>query len=211
MPGHLWFGGATSLLLTRPGLGSNPLQAALCQDLAGARDVRITSAYFLPNRILRNQLFHAVRRGARVELMLAGRSDVAVSQWATRGLYRRLLKAGITLHEYQPQVLHSKIIVVDDIVYAGSSNLDPRSLRLNFEVMLRIQDPGLAASVRRLFADNVTQSAPVTRDGWQARQTLWTRLQQRIAFFLLTRVDVEWTLGRLQRLQQTWKKIRSKA
>ena len=74
------------------------------------------------------------------------------------------LRQGIELWEYQPQVLHAKSIVVDDIVFVGSSNLDPRSLRINFEVMLRIRNPALAATAREQFeadviADNLERAS----------------------------------------------------
>ncbi len=65
------------------------------------------------------------QNGGRVQLILPGKSDVLISQLAGRSLYRRLLQAGVEIYEYQPQILHAKLIIIDDIVYAGSSNLDP--------------------------------------------------------------------------------------
>ena len=70
-----------------------------------------------------------MRRGGNVQLILAGKSDVLLSQLAARSLYRRFLKAGVEIHEYEPQILHAKLIIVDDAVYIGSSNLDQRSLQ----------------------------------------------------------------------------------
>ena len=70
---------AGELLLTHPGRGASPFQTALYHDLAKAGDVRIMSAYFLPTRRLRRDLRRAARRGARVQLILAGKSDVPVS------------------------------------------------------------------------------------------------------------------------------------
>ena len=74
-----------------------------------------------------------------MRVLLAGKSDVPLMQLASRSLYRRLVNRGIEIWEYQPQVLHAKLIVVDDLVFVGSSNLDPRSLRIDFEIMLRIR------------------------------------------------------------------------
>jgi cardiolipin synthase len=65
-----------NLLFTHPGRGASPFQAALYRDLKGARDVRIISAYFLPTRRLRRDLMRVVRRGGRVQLILAGKTDV---------------------------------------------------------------------------------------------------------------------------------------
>ena len=123
--------------MSHPGRGASPFQTALYQDLAVAREVRIVSAYFLPTRRLRRDLLRVARRGGRVQLILAGKSDVLVSQLAARSLYRRLLKAGVEIYEYQPQILHAKLILSDGVIYVGSSNLDIRSLNLNYELMLR--------------------------------------------------------------------------
>jgi phosphatidylserine/phosphatidylglycerophosphate/cardiolipin synthase-like enzyme len=72
-----------------------PLREALRRDLYTATDVAIATAYFLPTRRIRRQLAQAVTRGARVRLLLAGKSDVRLMQLASRSLYRHLLRAGI--------------------------------------------------------------------------------------------------------------------
>ena len=94
-------------------------------------------AYFLPSWRLRRDLMRVVRRGGRVQLILAGQSDVQLSKLAAQSLYRRLLRAGVEIYEYQPQILHAKLFMVDDAVYTGSSNLDTRSLQINYELMIR--------------------------------------------------------------------------
>jgi cardiolipin synthase len=186
-------------LFIKPGFGRNPLRDALWQDLATAKDVAITAAYFLPPHRLRQRLAQAVTRGARVRLLLAGKSDVPLMQLASRSLYRRLVQKGIELWEYQPQVLHVKLIVVDDIVFVGSSNLDPRSLRINFEIMLRIQNAALAATARRQFESDLAQRAiPITRDGLQQGRSWWERLKQRLAYWLFARLDPELAALKLQ-------------
>ena len=186
-------------LFIKPGFGRNPLRDALWQDLATAKDVAITASYFLPPHRLRHRLAQAVARGARVRLLLAGKSDVRLMQLASCSLYRRLVQKGIELWEYQPQVLHAKSIVVDDIVFVGSSNLDPRSLRINFEIMLRIQDAALAATARQQFEADVTQRAiPITRDSLQQGRSWWERLKQRLAYWLFARLDPELAALKLQ-------------
>jgi len=189
-------------LFIKPGLGWNPLRDALWQDLATAKDVAITAAYFLPPQRLRHRLAQAVARGARVRLLLAGKSDVRLMQLASRSLYWRLVQKGIELWEYQPQVLHAKLIVVDDIVFVGSSNLDPRSLRINFEIMLRIQNAALAATARQQFESDLAQRAlPITRDALQQRGSWWERLKQRLAYWLFARLDPELAALKLQAWQ----------
>ena len=177
------------LLLSAPGRGRNPFLRALRHDLNGAQTVQIISAYFLPTWRIRRDLARAARRGGRVQLILAGKSDVYLSQLAGRSLYRRLLRAGVEIYEYQPQILHAKLILIDDVVYAGSSNLDPRSLHINYELMLRFPDPKLAASARACYADYLAHSQRIELEAWRKSRNWWRRLKQRWAYFLLARVD----------------------
>ena len=177
------------LLSIRPGRGASPFQTALYHDLAGARDVRIVSAYFLPTRRLRRDLLRVVRRGGRVQLLLAGKSDVLVSQMAARSLYQRLLKAGVEIYEYQPQILHAKLILADGVVYVGSSNLDIRSLNLNYELMLRFADKTVATEAREIFERALKHSRKIELPAWRKTLTWWQRWQNRWAHFLLARID----------------------
>ena len=159
------------------------------QDLAKAREVRIVSAYFLPTRRLRRDLMRVARRGGRVQLILAGQSDILVSQLAGRSLYRRLLKAGVEIYEYQPQILHAKLILSDGAVYAGSSNLDIRSLNLNYELMLRLEDEAVAVEAREIFERLLKHSQRIELRQWRKSQTFWQRWENHWAHFLLTRID----------------------
>jgi len=177
------------ILLGGPGRGTNPIKRALSSDLSRARDVKIVVAYFLPSWSLRHELAAVVERGGRVQLILAGKSDVLLSQLAGRSLYRRLLKAGVEIFEYQPQILHAKLIIADDAVYVGSCNLDPRSLQINYEIMVRIQSEQMAQQAREIFDANLKHSVPITRQAWRESRTIWRRLKQRWAYFILVRVD----------------------
>jgi cardiolipin synthase len=180
---------AAELLLTHPGRGASPFQTALYHDLAKASEVQIVSAYFLPTRRLRRDLVRVVRRGGRVQLILAGKSDVFISQLATRSLYHRLLKAGVEIYEYQPQILHAKLIVADETAYVGSSNLDVRSLNLNYELMLRFEDVTVAGGARKIFSQLLKNSRQIEYRQWRKSQTLWQRWKNHWAHFLLARID----------------------
>ena len=177
------------LLLSGPGRGYNPFNRLLRHDLAGARDVKIIAAYFLPTWRIRRDLARVVRRGGRVQLILAGKSDVFLSQLASRSLYRRLLKAGIEIYEYQPQILHAKLIVIDHRVYVGSSNLDPRSLHINYELMMRFENRALAAEARQLFIKDLALSPRIELAAWRKSGTWWKRLRRRWAYFILVELD----------------------
>ena len=182
------FAPTEQLLLSGPGRGPSPIKRALHRDLARAQHVQIVVAYFLPTWRFRRQLMRVARRGGKVKLILAGKSDVLVSQLAGQSLYRRLLRAGIEIYEYQPQILHAKLIVIDDVAYAGSANLDPRSLNINYELMVRFQREEAVSQARELFAAILQHSRRITSESWQGR-SFWQRLKQRLAYFLLVRID----------------------
>jgi cardiolipin synthase len=177
------------LLLSGPGRGRNPFKRRLRSDLARAREVQIIAAYFLPTWRLRRAVMAVAQRGGRVQLIVPSKSDVYLSLLACRSLYRRLLKAGVEIYEYQPQILHAKLIVIDQVVYAGSANLDPRSLYINYELMLRFQNRELAAEARALFMTDLTRSRNIELEAWRKSRTWWARLRQRWAYFILARVD----------------------
>lgn len=177
------------LLLNGPGRGRSPINHALRGDLARAANVRIMVPYFLPTWRIRRDLARVVRRGGTVQLLLPGKSDVLLSQLAGQSLYRRLLKAGVQIYEYQPQVLHAKLIIADEAVYVGSANLDQRSLKINYELMIRFDQHGMAEQAREIFARTLAQCRQVTREEWRRSRTIWRRFKQRWAYWLLVRID----------------------
>ena len=189
------------LLLSGPGRGYNFLKRTLATDLANAHTVQIICAYFLPTWRLRRELMRVTRRGGRVQLILAGKSDVRLSQLATRRLYRQLLKRGVEIYEYQPQVLHAKLFLVDEQVYVGSSNLDARSLNINYELLVRISEEEVVQEGRRIFTEVLAQSQRVERRAWSRSRSFWTKLLEEWAYFLLARVDPWWARGRAKYLK----------
>ncbi|MGI8604418.1 MAG: phospholipase D-like domain-containing protein [Verrucomicrobiales bacterium] len=182
-------GAEVDALFLKPGFGRNPLSDAMRQDLRVSREISLISAYFLPTLNLRRQLTAAAQRGARVRLILAGKSDVPFMQLAGRSYYRALLRRGIEIYEFEPQILHAKMFLLDDIVYIGSANLDPRSLRINFELMLRIHDAPLAEVARNQFALDLSHSRRVTLADLRGRTSWWLRLKQNLARWVLARLD----------------------
>ena len=69
------------------------------------------------------------------------------------------------IYEYQPTKLHTKLIVIDDAVHIGSANFDMRSLYLNLEMMLRVDDPAFAAMMHRFVEGEIADSRRITREG----------------------------------------------
>ena len=177
------------LLTGGPGRQLGPMQAALRQDLAKAHSVRIISSYFLPAWRLRKMLAGVCKRGGRVQLILAGKSDVPLTKFASRRLYRQLLRDGVEIFEYDPQILHAKLFLVDDVAYVGSANMDVRSLRINYELLVRIKDPEMAARAGEMFDEDLKYSRQINRMTWKKSRTLLEKIKERWAYFFLARVD----------------------
>lgn len=194
--GHHW-----QLLLSGPGWRHGEIKRRLARDLATAQTVQIISAYFLPTWRLRQELVRVRRRGGRVQLVLAGKTDVKLSQLASRRLYGRFLRRGIEIYEYQPQILHAKLFLVDGVVYAGSSNLDSRSLRINYELSVRLSEPGVVAEARGIFEDVLRHCRRIDPATWRRSRTFWNKLKERWAYFVLARLDpylARWQLKNLK-------------
>ncbi len=170
-----------------PGGPQALLKRTLRADLKAARRVDIAAAYFLPSRRLRRLLRQAAQRGS-VRVLLSASSDVPVARLASQHLYQRLLQSGVALWEYEPQVMHAKALVVDDVVYIGSANLDTRSLQLNFELVVRLPSHMLAAQLRARIDHDCALARQVPID-WPQHRTLLQRLLQRWSHFVLARVD----------------------
>jgi cardiolipin synthase len=129
----------------------------------------------MPPRQMRRAMMRASRQGRPVRLILAGKSDVKLSQLASRYLYKSLLRAGIQIYEYQPQILHSKLYLFDDIFYVGSANMDKRSLLVNYELLVRVKNEELARYGRNLFENTLKHCTRITPADWRASRTFWIR------------------------------------
>ena len=88
-----------------------------------------------------------------------------------------------------PQILHSKLVIIDDVAYVGSSNLDTRSLNINYELLLRLPIPGMAAEARKVFAEDLSRSQQIHRMTWRKSRTFWGRLRERWAYFFYAKLD----------------------
>ncbi|MDX2210290.1 MAG: phospholipase D-like domain-containing protein, partial [Sphingopyxis sp.] len=155
---------------------------------AVGRRIDMVMAYFSPGQGMLRRMGRAARRGP-VRLITAAKSDNGATIGAARLLYRYLLRKRVTIMEYQPQRLHMKLIVVDDAVYIGSANFDMRSLFVNLELMLRIENAALAVQARSLIDAMASQSEIVTREWLNARGGLLTRLRWIMSWFVVSTVD----------------------
>lgn len=132
--------------------------------------IRITNAYCIPDRAVRRALRGARRRGVRVQMLLAGRTDLRSVQFAGRYLYRVLMRAGIELFEWTERVLHAKSAVIDGRWCSiGSYNLERRSLLHNLEANVACVDAKLGAALEAQFEADLARSQRIDPETWHRR------------------------------------------
>jgi len=156
---------------------------------SATRRAWIMSAYFVPSRRFRKGLRRAARRGVDVRLLMPGsRTDHPWVRQAARRFYGKMLRNGVRIFEYQPHMLHAKVIVCDDWVSIGSSNLDRWSFRWNLEANQEVADARFADTVAALFESDLRVSRAISRRYW--RQRAWLdRLRENIAGALDRQLD----------------------
>lgn len=185
-----WNGGSgpVRLLIGGPTEGLSGWARQIGQDLKTGSRVAMVMAYFSPSAGLLRRIARIGRTG-EAQLVLAGKSDNGATIGATRSLYTYLLKRRVRIWEFQPCKLHTKLIVIDDVTYIGSANFDMRSLFLNLELMIRIEDAALAERMRTFVAGHQPWSDEIHLPDHRRRATLWTRLRWGLSWFLVTVVD----------------------
>jgi cardiolipin synthase len=141
--------------------------------LASAREtIEITTPYFLPDRSACTEMVRAIReRGVAVTILTPGQhSDHLLTRRSSRRLYGPLLKAGARIFEYEPTMIHAKILIVDaKWTVVGSTNFDNRSFGINDEVNLASFDEPLAARLQEDFRNDLRHSRRITYRKWYRR------------------------------------------
>ena len=137
---------------------------------ASRRRILLATGYFIPTAGEVRLLAQAARRGIAVDLMLPGYSDVPSAVHAARGLYGRLLRAGVRIHEVHRGMLHAKVATIDGVWTAiGSSNFDRRSLYFNNEIDAIVLGRETAGAVEAMLRAEIGRSVHVTLRDWQTR------------------------------------------
>ena len=143
----------------------------------------ITNAYFVPDNFLLRNLKEASARNVDVRILLPNKSDVFIMPWATSAFYEILLKAGIRIFEYMPNILHAKTLIIDDWMLVGSSNLNHRSLLHDYEVDIKITEQHSKRQLQQQFHDDLLQSKEISMNGWKKRPA-WQKGLGRILLYL---------------------------
>lgn len=144
------------------------------------KNILLTTAYFTPSRRMIELLESAVKRGVEVKLLLPGKSDVPAAHYAGRAFFKRLLRAGVKIYNYQGEVLHAKTFVFDGCwSIVGSANLDFQSLRWNDEGNVGILDEGFGTNMSELFREDIGRSIEIKEELWNKRP-LYDRIKERL-------------------------------
>ncbi|WP_395741221.1 cardiolipin synthase [Prosthecobacter sp.] len=173
LEGPLWFpdlrvtGTTTAIgIVDGPDEDMEVMPAAFFAALNAAREeVKIVTPYFLPNAVLMAALRLCAVRGVKVTILTPGQNNIPIVGWAARTLYPELLSVGCRIFESAPPFDHSKIFLIDGVwSFLGSTNWDPRSLRLNFEFNLACHDAELCRRLSEEMDAKLAHSREITHE-----------------------------------------------
>ena len=166
------FEGASMVVRSAPTGGANELKRLYLLAIAMARrSVDITTPYFVTDESTLWAFEDAVGRGVKIRLLVESDiTDAKPVKYASRSVYERLLEMGLEIYEYQPTMMHAKVLVVDGIwSMFGSANFDNRSLELNDELNVAVTSRELAERFLADFARDLGQARQLKLDEWRRR------------------------------------------
>ena len=162
---------AVQVLPSGPAFQEEAIENVLLTAVYAARsELVLTTPYFVPSESLRIALTSAARRGVEVILVVPAKVDSLLVRYASQAFKGELLRAGVRIANFKGGLLHTKSVCIDgEISLFGSLNLDPRSMRLNFEISLSVYDKEFASQLRRLQQSYIDQSTQMDLEAWHNR------------------------------------------
>ena len=164
--------GPSIAVRSSPTGGANDLKRLYLLAIASARrTLDITTPYFVTDESSEWSLAQAVKRGVKVRILLESKkTDALPVKYASRHAYERLLQLGLEIYEYEPTMMHAKVLVVDgNWSMFGSANFDNRSLELNDELNVAVTSHDLAARFLQDFERDLSVSSRIELDQWRRR------------------------------------------
>ncbi|MEU8954375.1 phospholipase D-like domain-containing protein [Streptomyces sp. NPDC048518] len=155
--------------------GWQDMQTLLRVMLESAEErFRLSTAYFSPDAYFIELLCATARRGVQVEIVLPGpHTDKRVCRLAGQHHYEELTACGVKIYQYQPTMMHAKVITVDGVAsLIGSTNFNRRSLDHDEEVMLAVLDQEFTATLDEHFEADTAVSELIRRDRWRKRSAV---------------------------------------
>ncbi len=160
------------LFVSSPAGGSASMRLMYLLAIAAAiRSIDLQAAYFIPDRLVVDALVAACKRGVHIRVLVPGRYiDSVLVRMASRRRWGRLIAAGVEIHEYQPTMMHNKMLILDSqLVSVGSTNFDMRSFDLNDEASLNIYSNEFGAQMTAVMDADLQHAKPYTLAMWQGR------------------------------------------
>jgi len=154
-----------------PGMPDEIIHQVLLLSIYQAqKSVVITTPYFVPSENLLHALESAAERGVSVHIVIPDKNDSIMVEWASRSFFTELLTAGVNIHRFHGGLLHTKSVVIDNNhCLIGTVNLDMRSLWLNFEVTLAVDNPEFTQQLSWLQQEYINDSAHIALSEWEKR------------------------------------------
>ncbi|AIU73072.1 cardiolipin synthase A [Hafnia alvei] len=177
-------GHTIQVIASGPGFPDELIHQALLTSVYSAREQLImTTPYFVPSDDLLHAICTAAQRGVDVSIIVPKKNDSMLVGWASRSFFTELLEAGVKIYQFEGGLLHTKSVLVDgQLSLVGTVNLDMRSLWLNFEITLVIDDDGFGADLACVQDDYIARSTLLDHAEWLKRP-LWQRVVERLFYF----------------------------
>ncbi|MET4578855.1 cardiolipin synthase [Ottowia thiooxydans] len=160
------------LFISSPASGSESMHLMyLLAIAAAAESIDLQASYFVPDELIIKALTEARSRGVKIRILVPGEHiDSETVRFASKASWGPMLQAGIKIYEYEPTMMHNKVLIVDkEMVSVGSTNFDVRSFRLNDEASLNIYDAAFAEKMTRMFEEDLKHTHLYTFETWAAR------------------------------------------
>lgn len=185
MPFEQATGHTIHVIASGPGFPEDLIHQSLLTAIYAARQqLTMTTPYFVPSDDLLHAICTAALRGVEVNLIVPAKNDSLLVSWASRAFFTELLEAGVNIFLFQDDLLHTKSVLIDgQLSLIGTVNLDMRSLWLNFEITLVIDDADFGQDLDCVQRDYIARSCLLQADMW-AKRPYWKRIIERLFYFL---------------------------
>lgn len=172
------------VIASGPGFPEGVIHQALLTSIYAARkELVMTTPYLVPSDDLLYAICTAAQRGVEVHIIVPRHNDSMLVGWASRALFAELLEAGVLIHQFEGGLLHTKSVLVDgQLSLVGTVNLDMRSLWLNFEITLVIDDDDFGSNLAQVQKDYLSRSRLIEARLWSKRP-YWQRIVERLFYF----------------------------
>ncbi|CAL4322259.1 Cardiolipin synthase A [Buchnera aphidicola (Protaphis terricola)] len=176
---------SVQVIASGPGFPKNVIHQALLTTIYSAKnELIITTPYLVPSDDLLHAICTAAQRGVKVSIIIPLYHDSILVKWASRAFFSELLEAGVKIYQFKKGLLHSKSILVDhQLSLIGTANLDMRSLWLNFEITLLIDDNKFSQKLYLVQKEYISNSELLDKNIWFEREN-WKIILEKIFYFL---------------------------